>query len=120
MLKSLKALEPETARTQERPQDLPPKLPRGAFSAVVRTDAESADEMTRRRAFSGGSGGVEPPLGSPVLRDRISIEPNRPTEPSTTETEPTEPSTLTTQARKNASKAAGEAGPLPPKTARSQ
>eukprot|EP00969_Alexandrium_andersonii_P101706 4488567-Alexandrium_andersonii.AAC.1 len=35
-------------------------------------------------------GGGAPP-GSPALRRWISVEPNRSTEPNTTETEPTEP-----------------------------
>eukprot|EP00969_Alexandrium_andersonii_P220216 9725851-Alexandrium_andersonii.AAC.1 len=42
--KSLQALEPGTARAQERPQNWPPTLPRGAFCAVSRADSESADE----------------------------------------------------------------------------
>eukprot|EP00969_Alexandrium_andersonii_P350769 15433919-Alexandrium_andersonii.AAC.1 len=40
-----------------------------------------------------GSGGAEPPWESLGLRNGISVEPNRPTKPNTTETEPTEPST---------------------------
>eukprot|EP00969_Alexandrium_andersonii_P329708 14569723-Alexandrium_andersonii.AAC.1 len=41
------------------------------------------------RVGSGGGGQSHP--GSPVLRNGISIGPNRLTEPSTMETEPTEP-----------------------------
>eukprot|EP00969_Alexandrium_andersonii_P198309 8758352-Alexandrium_andersonii.AAC.1 len=51
------ALEVGAARIQGRPQHCPPKLPRGACCAVVRAEAESANETGRRehqRRFSGG------------------------------------------------------------------
>eukprot|EP00969_Alexandrium_andersonii_P121469 5369315-Alexandrium_andersonii.AAC.1 len=48
---------------------LAPEAPEGAFCAVFRADAESADERgwrARRRRFSGGSGGRSPP-GKPQM-----------------------------------------------------
>eukprot|EP00969_Alexandrium_andersonii_P015421 674272-Alexandrium_andersonii.AAC.1 len=51
--KPLQDVEPENVRAQERPQNWPPKLPRGAFRAVVRADSESANE-------SGARGGPKP------------------------------------------------------------
>eukprot|EP00969_Alexandrium_andersonii_P366327 15468261-Alexandrium_andersonii.AAC.1 len=60
MLKSRQAFEPGTARAQKGPQNWSWKLWRGGLCAVFRADAESADETcrrTRRRRFSGGSGG---------------------------------------------------------------
>eukprot|EP00969_Alexandrium_andersonii_P017031 745958-Alexandrium_andersonii.AAC.1 len=44
MQTSLQAFEPGTARAQEWPQHRSPKIPRGAFCAVVRADSESARE----------------------------------------------------------------------------
>eukprot|EP00969_Alexandrium_andersonii_P051243 2251340-Alexandrium_andersonii.AAC.1 len=51
----LKAFEARTARAQTRPQDLSPKLLRGAFCAVVRAVAESADEAGRQAPPEGAS-----------------------------------------------------------------
>eukprot|EP00969_Alexandrium_andersonii_P269948 11931431-Alexandrium_andersonii.AAC.1 len=64
MLESLQALQPGTARAQKRPQNRSLRLQRGAFCAVSRADAESADGRGRRacrRRFSRGSGGRSPP-----------------------------------------------------------
>eukprot|EP00969_Alexandrium_andersonii_P029540 1289171-Alexandrium_andersonii.AAC.1 len=46
----------KSARAPKWPRKWPPKLPRGAFCAVFRADAKSADEAgrrARRRRFSG-------------------------------------------------------------------
>eukprot|EP00969_Alexandrium_andersonii_P120476 5326714-Alexandrium_andersonii.AAC.1 len=61
MLTSLHAFEPGTARAQERPEHASLKLWRGAFCAVLRADAASADETNRRarrRSFSGAPQGA--------------------------------------------------------------
>eukprot|EP00969_Alexandrium_andersonii_P371650 15480002-Alexandrium_andersonii.AAC.1 len=53
--KSLQACEPGNARAQERPQKGSPELPRGAFCAVLRAEADGNDEIgwrSRRRRFS--------------------------------------------------------------------
>eukprot|EP00969_Alexandrium_andersonii_P265353 11726906-Alexandrium_andersonii.AAC.1 len=61
MQKSLQAFEPRTARTQEWPQHRSPKIPRGAFCAIVRTDSESASE-------NGPRGGPSSPLPNSSAR----------------------------------------------------
>eukprot|EP00969_Alexandrium_andersonii_P328849 14531163-Alexandrium_andersonii.AAC.1 len=44
MLKSFQAFDPHNARAQKGHQSRPPKLLRGGFCAMLRADAESADE----------------------------------------------------------------------------
>eukprot|EP00969_Alexandrium_andersonii_P035764 1567201-Alexandrium_andersonii.AAC.1 len=56
---SLQAFEPGSARAQKQPQHRSLKLWRGAFCAVFRAEAESADEVgwrVRRRRFRGPGG----------------------------------------------------------------
>eukprot|EP00969_Alexandrium_andersonii_P078929 3480526-Alexandrium_andersonii.AAC.1 len=56
MLNMRQAFESETPWAQKRPQIWSPKLWRGAFYAIVRAAAESADGTVRRargRRFSG-------------------------------------------------------------------